>query len=354
MEKLKVAVIGLGMGRMHLKEFSQHSGVEVVGFADLDEARFPGCREWAPQARTYTDYHQLLKTEKPDLVTVALPNFLHEKVVCEALQAGANVLCEKPMSLQVESALRMRDAAETYGRGLYINFSKRFSAQGQAAKRLVEEGTLGPIYHATSYWTRRDGIPGFGGWFGQKEKSGGGPLIDLGVHQLDLVLWLMGKVKPLTVSGCAHQRLALVKAKEAGKAFDVEDLACGFLRMDSGASIQFEVSWDGFYARKEFSGFRLMGESGGLETAPGPHGESTLHYAHDVAGSAMNSVPLQHPKCNGSCYELASCLLENRPFNATAADGIRVQIILDALYESAASGREVAVEQFAGKALSYL
>lgn len=354
MEKLKVAVIGLGMGRMHLQEFSRHSGAEVVGFADVDESRFARCRELAPKARTYTDYKQLLRTEKPDLVTVALPNFLHEQVVCDALREGAHVLCEKPMSLQVESALRMRDAAEAHGRGLYINFSKRFSPQGQAARRLVDEGALGPVYHAISYWTRRDGIPGFGGWFGQKEKSGGGPLIDLGVHQLDLVLWLMGKVKPVTVSGCAHQRRAVVKAREAGKAFDVEDLACGFLRMDNGASIQLEVSWDGYYARKECSGFRLMGECGGLETAPGPHGPSTLHYAHDVAGSAVNSVPLQHPHSNGSCHELASCLLENRPFSATAADGIRVQIILDALYESAASGREVAVEEFAGKALSYL
>lgn len=354
MDKLRVGVIGLGMGREHLKQFARHDGVEIVGFADVNEDRFIHGHQIAPGARTYTDYQQLLRTEKPDLISIALPNFMHEQVTCHALEARAHVLCEKPMSLSVESALRMRDHAEKHRRGLFINFSKRFNPQGRMARKLVDSGELGSVYHAHTYWTRRDGIPGFGGWFGQKDKSGGGPLIDLGVHQIDLALWLMGPVKPLTVTGVTHHHRARAKASNAAADFDVEDLASGFIRMDNGASVLFEVSWDGYQAKKETSGFRLLGETGGLETGVDLNGESTILFSHDRSGEAFTGFPASRPPAPGSCYELADCLLHNRPFSATAEDGIRVQIILDALYQSATTGREIVIEEFAGTALSYL
>ena len=354
MKEVKIGIIGLGMGRIHLESYLQAPGAKIVGLADLDEERLRQNKSKAPEARAYTQAEEMLREEKPDLVSVALPNFLHEKMTVAALEAGAHVLCEKPMSMNVESALRMRDKADACGKSLFINFSKRFSPVAQTAKSLVEDGALGPVYHAYCQWTRRNGIPGFGGWFGQKDKSGGGPLIDLGVHELDQVLWLMGKAKPATVSGMAHYRRGLEMARQQGKTFDVEDFATGFIRTDNGASILFEVSWEGYQVRKEQHALRLHGEKGSLETAPGPHGDYSLHLCHDVAGHAFNSVPLRQEPTLSSYETLVQCLLEDRPFPATAEDGIRIQIILDALYESATSGREVEVATFAGKALSYL
>lgn len=354
MKEIRIGIIGLGMGRIHLEGYAGASGARVVGLADLNEERLRTMKPNVPEARLYTDAEEMLREERPDLVSVALPNFLHEKVTFMALEAGAHVLCEKPMSMDVESALHMRDKAAACGKHLFINFSKRFGPVGRAAKSLVEEGALGEIYHGYCQWTRRGGIPGFGGWFGQKDKSGGGPLIDLGVHELDQVLWLMGKAKPSTVSGMAHYRRGLEQARKEGKAFDVEDFATGFIRTDTGASILFEVSWDGYQVKKEQHCLRLHGEKGTIETAPGPHGDYTLHLCHDIGGRAFNSVPLQQESATNAYETLVHCLLEGRPFPATAEDGIRIQIILDALYESATTGREVDVGSFAGKALAYL
>ena len=354
MAKIKTAVIGLGMGKFHVMGYSKNPEADVVAVADLDASRFPEIEKLIPGVRTYTDAKALLREVKPDLVSVAVPNFLHEEITCAALHAGAHVLCEKPMSMNLDSALRMRNAASTANRQLFINFSQRFGGFARTAKDLVEAGELGDIYHAYCQWTRRDGIPRFGGWFGQKDKSGGGPLIDLGVHRLDFVLWLMGHANPTTVSGMTHARLGTALAKTEKKSFDVEDFAAGFIRTDKNSSILFEVSWTGFQTGRDRQQLRVMGEKGTLEAGPGVHGEYTLHLCHNIAGHAFNATEL-HPQQAPSSYEtLISCLQSGEPFPATAEDGIRLQIILDALYASAAQGHEIEVAKFAGPAMEYL
>ncbi len=344
MSTIRIAVVGLGMGKLHVAGYLKHPGAEVVAVADLDESRFAAIREMVPGIRTYVDYREMLRVEKPALVSVAVPNSLHEEISCAALESGADVLCEKPMSVDLPSALRMRDKAETTGRKLYINFSQRFGAFGRTARSLVDAGELGPIYHAYCQWTRRDGIPRFGGWFGRKEMSGGGPLIDLGVHRLDFVFWLMGDAKPLTVSAVTHDRLGTALGRKHNKPFDVEDLATGLIRTDSGASILFDISWTGFQVKKEQQVLRLLGEKGSIEGSPGPHGDYTLYFCHNLAGNAYNSTPVD-PTPEASSFEtLVDCLLTGDPFPATTEDGIRLQAVLDALYESARVGREIEVD----------
>lgn len=354
MNKIKTAIVGFGMGSYHAMHYIKHPGADLVAVAEVDRSRHRAILEMLPKARAYGDFREMLKEEKPDLVSVAVPNFLHEEVCVAALDAGAHVLCEKPMSVDVESAMRMRDHADSSGRSLFINFSQRFGAFAQTARELVDTGALGHIYHAYCQWTRRKGIPRFGGWFGQKDKSGGGPLIDLGVHRLDLVLWLMGKVKPVSVSGVTHSHLGAPRAQAEGKEFDVEDFASGFIRVDSGASILFEVSWDGFQSRGEQQVLRIMGDQGAIEEQPAEKGDSPLRYCHDVAGLPMVSTPLSMKGATSSYEELITCLLDGTPFPSTAEDGIRLQIVLDCLYESARTGREIQVEDFAGAALYYL
>lgn len=351
MHKIKTAIVGMGMGRHHLAGYLKHPSAEIVALVDLDEATAREVGKPVPGARIYSNYREMLKQEQPDLVSIAVPNFLHEEITCAALEAGAHVLCEKPMSVNVESALRMRAKAADAGRKLYINFSQRFSPFARTARGLVDANKLGHIYHAYCQWTRRDGFPRFGGWFGQKKLSGGGPLIDLGVHRLDFVLWLMGPIKPVTVSGITHNRIGQARGKSQGKAFDVEDLAAGLIRTDTGASILFEVSWAGFQVKTEQQVLRLMGEEGSLEGGSGIHGDYTLSYCHDIAGHPFNST-LANPGTDATSYEeLIRCLVANEDFPSTAEDGIRLQIILDCLYESACTGREVVVDEFARDAL---
>jgi len=350
---VRIGIIGMGMGKFHLRHYLEHPAATVVGIADLARERLDLAAQSAPNASLYQDYETMLKEQRPDLVSVALPNHLHEPVSVAALKAGAHVLCEKPMSTDIESALRMRDAAEATGRNLWINFSQRFSPSAVWAKRLADSGELGELYHGYAKWTRRNGFPGFGGWFGQKAFSGGGPLIDLGVHRIDFMLWLMGKVKPLTVSGATHHQFGIPKAKALGKTFDVEDFATGFVRLDSGASMLFEVSWGGHQVAREEQTLRLMGTKGTIETVPGQDGPETF-VCHELAGEPVNSRFEKGDKQPTSYESALESVLHDKPFCTSAEDGIRLQIVLNALYESAARGKEIDIRQFAGEALDYL
>lgn len=342
------------MGKFHVASYLKNPRAEVVGYADVNPAALARCAETVPAARGFTDYREMLRETRPDLVSVALPNALHAPVTIDCMEAGADVLCEKPMSVNLEGALLMESEARRMGKTIYMNLTQRFGAFNRAAKAITDSGELGEIYHGFTSWTRRNGIPGFGGWFGQKQLSGGGPLIDLGVHRLDIAMWLMGMPKPVTVSGCTHFRRGVPRASAEGKPFDVEDFATGFIRFDNGASLLFEISWEGFQRDRERQCLRLIGTKAGLEAEPGPQGWA-LTLSHDLAGQQLASemLPPKGPE-PFPCEVLVNCILDGTPFAATARDGIRMQIILDALYASAASGREIYIADFAPAALELL
>ncbi|MCC5846936.1 MAG: Gfo/Idh/MocA family oxidoreductase [Verrucomicrobia bacterium] len=354
MKKLKCAVIGLGMGHHHLLSYQKNSRAELVGAADLDEKKLKRAEEASPGIRTFTDYAEMLRVTQPDVVSIALPNSLHLPVAVACMEAGADVLCEKPMSTDLAGALKMQSEAERLGRTIYMNLSQRFNPFHRAARKLVDSGVLGEVYHGYTSWTRRDGMPGFGGWFGQKALSGGGPLIDLGVHRIDIALWLMGTPKPVTVSGVTHHRRGIPLAHKQGKVFDVEDFASGLVRFENGASLLFEISWAGYQEDHERQALRLVGTDGGLEAEPGANGWE-LVLSHDIGGIPMASR-MPAPKGNApySCEELVDSILDGTDFPATARDGIRMQIILDALYASAESGHEIDVKSFAPEAFALL
>jgi len=248
---VRAAVVGLGMGGIHTKTLLASDEAEIVGLADLDQERLDAFVDQVPASALFTDYKEMLEQVQPDLTIIALPNFLHRPVTLDALAAGSHVLCEKPMAMTVAEAEEMKAAAEAAGKFLGINFSQRFTADHRALKALAESGDLGQIYHAYVCWTRRDGIPGFGGWFGQKKVSGGGPLIDLGVHRLDMAMWLMGNPEVIAVSGATHSNVGIPRAIKEGKNFDVEDYATGFVRFANGASLILEVSWAGHQGRHQ-------------------------------------------------------------------------------------------------------
>jgi predicted dehydrogenase len=342
---VRCAVIGLGVGKAHLKGYSECPDARVVAVADVDPKRLAQQESLVGKEHCYSEHKAMLKAERPDLVSVALPNFLHAPATLDCLKAGAHVLCEKPMAMNVGQARAMLAAARKARRKLGLNLSFRFTPQARALRDLVEDGALGQVYHAYTCWTRRDGIPGFGGWFGQKKLSGGGPLIDLGVHRLDLAMWLMGGPTPTTVSGATHHHIGIPRAKEQSKAFDVEDFASGFVRFSNGASLVFEASWAGAQADPEEMCTQVLGTKGGLvHRNEGGGYNFVAEYYTERRGHrlAARLAPSRAAQSNPYAEMVRAIVQDARPL-ADGADGLRVQQVLDGLYKSAALGREVRV-----------
>jgi len=340
MSKLRCAVLGYGIGRLHAEAYARHPETELVAVADADSGQQAAAAQRFPDVRIYSDFRELLHENSPDIVSIALPNYLHAAASIESLERGAHVLCEKPPALNLRDTRLMRDTAEKAGRQLAINLHQRY--RHSALKQRVQRGDLGEMYHGRATWTRRDGAPRFGGWFGQKQYSGGGPLIDLGVHRIDLALWLMGNPEPLTISGTLHHRFGRERALQAGVAYDVEDYAAGFIRCAGGVSLQFEVSWIGHQAIPEEQSMNLLGSKGALEFrnpnwwihARSDHG----YYSQTVENPAEEGfIPLIHP--------FVDSVVGGTPFEPSIDDGLRIQKILDAFYLSAQLEREVALSE---------
>jgi predicted dehydrogenase len=212
-------------------------------------------------------------------------------------------------------------------------------------KQQVDSGVLGQIYFGRTVWHRRRGLPGFGGWFGQKASSGGGPLIDLGVHRLDLALWLMGYPQPVWVLGSTYNHIASAIAAEKGAKFDVEDLAAGLVKFDNGATLVIEASWAANIKESELMETRLLGTKGGLvqrnldETYKF---EAELFLEQGGNHFDMKVHPPFPPVRSAMCHFI-DCILSGKAHLATGEEGLKVMQILDALYQSAAEGGPVKI-----------
>jgi predicted dehydrogenase len=249
------------------------------------------------------------------------------------------------MAMNAGEARQMLAAARKAKRRIMINFSFRFTEQSWALKKQVETGILGDIYFARTLWHRRRGIPGFGGWFGTKALAGGGPLIDLGVHRLDLALWLMGYPKPTWVMGGAYNPIASRLAKEQKKHFDVEDLAAGMIRFANGAILEVEASWAANIKESELMETRLLGTRAGLvqrNMNEGYNFEAELYIEREGCLFDMKLHP-PVPGVRGAMYHYVESILAGKPHTATGDEGLVVMEVLDAIYESARKGAPVRV-----------
>jgi predicted dehydrogenase len=346
MGKLKAAVIGLGMGRNHVAGYQSHPDVEVVGVCDIDRVRLEEIGRKHNVSTLYTDYRVMLEELEPDIVSVAVPNHIHKQLTLDALRAGAHVLCEKPMAMNAAEAREMLDAASQAKRRIMINFSYRFSAQSQALKAEVERGTFGEFYYGRTTWHRRRGIPGFGGWFGQKELSGGGPLIDLGVHRLDLALWLMGYPQVDWVLARSYDHLGSARARAEGMSFSVEDLAAGFVTFRNGTALEVEASWAAHIAEAELMETRLLGTKAGL-VQRNVRGEYSFEaYAYTERDGTLYDMALAAlpERAKSAYFVFADSIARGVPHPATGEEGLTVMQILDSVYESARTGKPVQVK----------
>ena len=348
MERIRVGVIGLRMGRNHVAEYQAHPGAEVVAVADLDEDRLHEIGDSYGVAARYLSGEQMLEAEELDVVSIAVPNTFHLPLTIAAMDAGCHVLCEKPMAMNASQGREMLAAAERTGKRLMINFSYRFSEASMALKRQVDAGVLGDIYFARTVWHRRRGVPWFGRWFSQKALSGGGPLIDLGVHRLDLALWLMGYPRPVWVMASTYDHLGRAMAAERGIGYDVEDLAVALVKFDSGATLELEVSWAANISERELMITRLFGTKGGLVQR---NVDQTYEFEAEIfveAGGSQFDTKLRPSagEMPGAMHHFVDAIVGGVPHIATGQEGLVVMEILDAIYRSAEEGRPLNVSEY--------
>ena len=251
MRKLRVGVVGCGgiANRKHMPAMKKSGKFEIVAFCDLIEERAKKAKEdfGTEDARVYTNYEDLLK-EDVEAVYVLTPNSSHAPISIAAMEAGKHVMCEKPMAKTYAEAKAMVETSERTGKILTIGYQNRYRADSQYLKRACEEGELGEVYYAKAHAIRRRAVPTWG-VFLDAEKQGGGPLIDIGTHALDLTLWMMDNYEPEMVMGSVYRKLA--DQTDTGNAwgdwdpniFTVEDSAFGFIKMKNGATINLESSW---------------------------------------------------------------------------------------------------------------
>lgn len=325
-------VIGLGMGRGHLEGYLRAPNAKVIGIADINEDRLKDCKEHYGIEKAFKDYNELLALKELDAVSVAVPNYLHKPITIDALNAGKHVMVEKPMALNAKEGQEMLDSAKKNGLKLMLHFNNRYRGDVQVIKRYVDAGDFGDIYFAKTGWIRRRGVPGAGSWFCNKALSGGGPLIDLGVHVIDMTMYMMGSPKPVSVMGSTIQGFPEY-AKHG--TFDVEDFASAYIRFENGATMVVEVSWAmNCQSEKQYS--EIFGTKAGASLSP-------LIIWSERDGNLIDIEP-KNPKGLSQFQHFAECILEDKTPISSGEDGVLMMKILDAIYASAEKGKEVVIK----------
>jgi predicted dehydrogenase len=354
---LRAGVIGSGAiaTRGHLPGYRATEGVEVVALCDInaERAQTTAAENGIPQ--TYTDYRDMLAQANLDLVSVCSPNALHAQMTLDALAAGAHVLCEKPMALTYADAQAMVATAHKARRVLTVGFHNRYRPEMQVAKAQVTAGNLGEIYYAKASMLRRCGIPGYGSWFTNKDLAGGGAMMDIGCHILDLALWLTGHPRPVSVMGAIYGKFG-PRAKglgtwgsdhyPAGARFDVDDLTTAFVRFENGLTLHVEASWAGH--NTDGQRIQLLGTEGGIEYNPKLFGETPLRRFGEAAG-ALTEEPLPIGESQGSAYvveigDWVAAIRAGKTPLVKASEAAMVVQIVEAVYKSAQSGAEVRLD----------
>lgn len=343
MKKLRVAVIGAGQIAKvsHLPNYQRMEEVEVVGICDPRE---DAAKELAAQfgvPNCYSDYEKMLDGLKPDAVSVCVPNKFHCGIVCGALSRGVSVLCEKPPAISPEEAKKMEMAAKDSGCLLSYGFHLRHGRNVALLKRKIENGDFGDIYAARVQWLRRRGIPGWGN-FTNRDIQGGGPLIDIGAHVLDLAFYLLDF--PEVAYVCAVQGQKIGKRGGVGlmgnwdpDKFTVEDGLFGFIRMKNGAGISLETAFALNMKEKDVRNVQLFGEKLGATVFP-------LETFGEDAGQLVDTeYPFsEETDLHYLCLEnFVQACLGMQKLLVTAEQGCYLQNVIHALYRSAESGEPI-------------
>jgi predicted dehydrogenase len=364
-DKLKVAVVGVGMiaNAAHIPAWKDlPDDVEIVAVMDVYEnnakttAKMNGIPKW------YTNAEKMLEECKPDIVSVCTPNCYHKQYSILALQAGAHVLCEKPVSTSAENAAEMFDVAEKAGKLLFVGQTARWSGTTLAAKEMADAGRLGEMYYAETAALRRRGVPKWG-MFHMAEHNQGGPLYDIGVHSLDALLWIMGSPKVIAASGATYLKIAnkdeglKTSLADSGaplglftprpydyKEFNVEDFGVGFLRLEGGATVYLKASWAA-NVPEGMGGTFIVGTEGGLKLQPLTYVTNMGSYQVDITPKVPTDRNVSFYGHYRECEHFVKVIRgEEKELIVKKAEALNVMRALDAIYKSAELGEEVWIE----------
>lgn len=358
MAKLKVGIIGCGgiANGKHLPAIKKNGNFEILAFCDLIKERAEKAKEeyGTSESRIYTDYQELLK-EDLDAVYVLTPNNAHAPITIDALKAGKHVMCEKPMAKTYAEAKAMVETAKETGKVLTIGYQSRYRSDSQYLKRACENGDLGEIYYAKAHAIRRRAVPTWG-VFLDEEKQGGGPLIDIGTHALDLTLWMMDNYEPESVMGSVYRKLA--EQTETGNAwgdwdptvFTVEDSAFGFIKMKNGATINLEASWALNTLDVDEAKTSLCGTKAGADMKDGlrinsvKYGRQCVEKPNLKAGGVAFYDGTAEEPTDIEQRVFFDAITKGTPLTVKPEQALVVTQILEAIYESAKAGKPVYFE----------
>ena len=350
MKKLKIGMVGAGnIANIHLASYQTLDNVEIAAICDINAERLKETADLFGIEKRYATEAEMLANEQLDAADVCVWNCNHAKCTIDALDAGLHVLCEKPMAYSVKEAEEMLEASKRNNKLLMIGFVLRFDTDSKIAKDFIDNGYMGDIYYSKATYLRRHGSPG--GWFSNKALSGGGPVIDLGVHVIDLTRHLMGSPKPLSVFASTSDKLQnrkylktnvgwIPKDAKPDDPFDVEDFAVAMIKYEGGKTTLLETSYS--LNGEDTTKKELFGTKGGMKldseglkiyTVMNDFlADVTPHTNNYKFGKAMFDAEMEH---------FADCILNGTPCKAPAEDGVIIMKILEAIYESARTGHEV-------------
>ena len=356
MPKVKIGIVGNGgICGAHCNGYDREtSRAEIYAVCDINigRAKALAARYNIPEDRVFDNVHDMVKLPELDAVNVCTWNNSHAECTIAALNAGKHVLCEKPMAFNAKQAEEMKAAADKAGKLLMIGFVRRYGNDCRVMEDFVKSGYFGDIYYAKATYLRRHGSPG--GWFSDISRSGGGPLIDLGVHVIDLARFLMGNPKPVSAYGVTFDRLKdrpgvrnyggyISQDKSNEDSFNVEDFASAIIRFDNGAAISLEASFS-VNIKSDRGDVEFYGTKGGAKLSP----ELELYSQEN---GYLTNTQLCYPTAldfnglfEGEISHFLDCIIDGVPCKSPAEDGVTIMKILDAIYESARTGHEVIIE----------
>lgn len=356
MDKVRIGMVGAGnIANSHLRSYVKLPDVEIAAICDINPERLKITAEAFGIENTFASVDEMLENVELDAADVCVWNCSHAECSIKALEAGLHVLCEKPMAYNTEQAIKMKEAADKAGKLLMVGFTMRFSNEHEIAEDFIKQGYLGDIYYSKATYIRRHGAPG--GWFSKKELSGGGPVIDLGVHVIDHTRYLMGNPKPVSVYAATFDKLKnrpniktgvgwSPMGANNGDPYDVEDLATALIRYDNGTVTLLETSYS-LNGESREGEKELYGTKGGM-TLKGFGTELKIYtevngFLSDITPDIKAYKPDRN-KFDEEMKHFVDCIKNGTKCLAPAEDGITIMKILDAIYESARTGHEVIIE----------
>jgi predicted dehydrogenase len=358
MEKIKVAVVGTGniCRSAHMPAYMKRDDVEIIACADIDLEKAKKFAEDFKIPAAYASIEELLANCKPDYVDVCTWPAAHAPVSIAAANAGCHVMCEKPICHNLEDAIALRDAIKKNGVKFMLAVPLRYEKKAIHARKLVDEGVLGDVYYGKTAYVRQRGIPG--GWFSCTKYAGGGPIIDIGVHRIDLAWYMMGCPKPVSVMASAVYKIGDYREQPkvdpvtgevsatnswAGATvkdykFDVEDSASGVFRFENGAQLIFETAWS--FNGPVNNSTQIAGEKAGITLEPfklyRADGEKLIEESieGDFAGNYFEN----------EIAHFIDCIRNDKTPSSDIDQAVQLQAMLMGIYESSKAGKEIIFE----------